>query len=379
MDRRAFLALSVLLGGCAATRIPPSINRAAPPLWGPLTYGPYDPGLDVAWTGNRGRSVQVWRWYPANAGSGDPMTVADLGRQYVWGGEGDWPTDPLAVTATGYDEPGQDNRAARLATLPVASRLLADSDFGPRVTFGDPRTLPRPKKAPLVVLGQGIGYESPFWQHDLAEYLASWGYEVRTTPLTGPQGAKAEVTPETLSAQVDDLAFLTGFPRRGKRLALLGFDLGGMASVALAGSDRVKPAVVIGIDSGVIGEALLRDLIESRADFDWARLTMPYVHFTRSAAENVARGLPEDLTIFERGNGAPRFMVRVPGMRHADFGAVGAIENVFPAFYGPVQGNPALGRANAIHLVRQALDHWTRRGGEWRPVVRGPVTIETWP
>jgi hypothetical protein len=291
------------------------------------------------------------------------MTVGDLGRLYVAGGHVGWPSDPLAVTATGYDEPGQDNGAARLAPLGTASRSGAQ---------------PAPGRFPLVVLGQGIGYESPFWQHDLAEYLASWGYDVRTAPLTGPAAAKPEVTPATLSAQVSDLAFLAGRRRPPQPLALVGFDLGGMAAVALAGSGAVDPAVVIGIDSGVIGEALLRDLIESRPDFDWARLTMPYVHFTRTAAENVARGLAETLTIFERGNGAPRFMLRVPGMRHADFGAVGAIENVFPAFYGPVQGNPALGRANAVDLVRQALDHWTGAGGPWEPRVQPPLTLQSW-
>jgi hypothetical protein len=136
---------------------------------------------------------------------------------------------------------------------------------------------------------------------------------------------------------------------------------------------------VAGIDSGVIGEALLRNLIESRADFAWANLTMPYVHFTRGAAENVARNLPETLTAFERPGGAPRAMVRVPGMRHADFGAVGAIENVFPGLYGAAPGDAARGHAATLDLVRQALDHWTRGGGEWRPNVREPITVESRP
>ena len=78
---------------------------------------------------------------------------------------------------------------------------------------------------------------------------------------------------------------------------------------------------------------------------------------------------------------AKRAMIRVPQMRHADFGAVGAIENVFPGLYGAAPGPAAWGHAAMIDLVRQALDHWTigNGGDEWRPAVRGPITVETWP
>lgn len=363
MDRRAFLTLSALAAGAMAAPVSATKpGRTAPQLWGALTLGPYDPGLRVEWRSEGDRGIQVWDWRPAKVGSGTAMRVGDMGALYAAGGPAGWPDDPLAFTATGYDEPGEDNGAARLASVPVASRSSAD---------------PAPGRFPAVVLGQGFAFESPFHQHVLAEYLASWGYRVLTAPLTGPALAKAKVDPATLAAQVGDLAFLARLSG-DRRPALVGYDLGGMATFALAGSGRVRPDVVVGIDSGVIGAALLRDLIESRADFDWARLTMPYVHVTRYAAENVARNLPEALTLFERAAGAPRAMVRIPQMRHADFGAVGAIENVFPGLYGTPPGNAAWGHAAMVDLVRQALDHWTRRGGEWRPVVRGPVTIETW-
>jgi pimeloyl-ACP methyl ester carboxylesterase len=363
MDRRAVMALGLAVAGCATARIPAGkLGRMPPPLWGPLTLGPYDPGLAVAWRDDAERRIQVWDWRPAIAGSGSAMRVGDLGALYVAGGPSGWPTDPLAFTATGYDEPGQDNGATRLAALPVASRAGA---------------APAQGRFPAVVLGQGFAFESPFHQHVMAEYLASWGYRVLTAPLTGPGLAKADVSSATLTAQVDDLALLAR--RSGdRRPALVGYDLGGMAVVALAGSGRVLPDVVIGIDSGVIGAELMRNLVESRPDFDWARLGMPYVHFTRSAAENMARNLPESLTIFERAAGAARALIRVPQMRHADFGAVGAIENALPGLYGEPPGNPAWGHAATIDLVRQALDHWTRGGSAWRPVVTGPITIETW-
>jgi pimeloyl-ACP methyl ester carboxylesterase len=290
------------------------------------------------------------------------MAVADLGRLYADGGPPGWPDDPRSVTATGYDEPGQDNGAARLASLPIASRTDAVRARG---------------RFPAVVIAQGFMFESPFHQHVMAEYLASWGYEVLTAPLVGPGGAKADVSPATLAAQVDDLAFLASLATEDARPALVGYDLGGMAAVALAGSGRVRPDLVIGIDSGVIGETLLRELIVSRPDFAWTRLTMPYVHFTRTAAENLVRNLPETAQIFETGGDAPRLMIRVPQMRHADFGAVGVIEGVFPGLYGEVQGSPALGHAAVLDLVRQALDHWSRGGdGPWQPNARPPLTVQ---
>jgi hypothetical protein len=212
MDRRAFLISSLLLGGCATALGGREFSsRMPPPLWGALTLGAYDPGLSVTWHDTGPRRIQVWRWRPVVPGSGTAMRVGDLGRLYVAGGPAGWPSDPLAVTATGYDEPGVDNGATRLAPLAVASREHARPAAG---------------RFPLVVIGQGFMFESPFHQHVMAEYLASWGYEVLTTPLTGEGGAKADVSPATLGAQVADLAWLAGRRAPGQGLALVGYDLG---------------------------------------------------------------------------------------------------------------------------------------------------------
>jgi hypothetical protein len=366
IDRRAFVCATLAATACATTT-----NFAVPtlsmrPLWVTLTPGPYAPGFQLDWLTNGSRRIQRWRWHPAQPGSGSAMSVRDYGAAYVARGPGGWPTDPRAIYATGYDEPGDAEKFARLLDLGVAARKNARAARG---------------EFPLVVLGQGFGFESPFHQHVLAEYLASWGYRVVTTPLTGANGPKTDVSPATLSAEVEDLRFLAASERRASGLALIGYDLGGMAVVALAGSGLVKPDLVMGIDTGLMSERLTGDLITSRPDFAWNRLTMPYVHFTRIAAENQARNLPETLKIFEQNNGASRSLVRVPQMRHADFGTIGAIEHTYPAMFGPVQGNPALGYANTVYLIRDALDHFVRRRSqaEWKPLVPAPLTIQPWP
>ena len=363
IDRRGFVAGSLALGGCAAG--PRLAAPIAPPLWGQLRPGPYAPGLDIDWKQFGARRLQRWRWFPAVADTGEAMTVRDLGGLYVEGGSSGWPSDPRAIYATGYDEPGDAEKLAKLLDIAISSRANA-----------------RPAKGrfPLVMLGQGFGFESPFHQHVLAEYLATWGYRIVTAPLTGAAGPKADVSPETFAAQIADLLALAGSEDRDSGLALVGYDLGGMAVAALAGEDLLQADLVIGIDSGVMSERLVAQLMTSRPTFGWQKLTMPYVHCTRTAAENEARKLHEYLRIFETGGGAPRALVRIPQMRHADFGAIGAIENVHPGLFGPVQGAPALGYANALFLIRDALDHFIRNRSRaaWRPPVQPPITVQSW-
>lgn len=364
IDRRGFVALSLATGACAAASLP----SVAPglPLWGALKPGPYAPGFTIEWLTNGTRRVQRWTWFPAMPGSGTAMRVRDYGNAYVAGGGAGWPTDPRAIYATGYDEPGDAEKFAKLLDLKVAAREAAKPARG---------------RFPLVVLGQGFAFESPFHEHVLAEYLASWGYRVVTAPLTGASGPKTDVSPATLGAEVSDLTFLAASERHDAGLALVGYDLGGMAAVALAGSGTIKPDVVVGIDTGLMSEQLTKELILSRADFAFAKLTMPYVHFTRSAAENVARKLPESLRIFEENNGAPRTLIRVPLMRHADFGSIGAIENIYPGMFGAPPGKPALGYANTLLLIRDALEHYVRRhsSAPWRAPVQPPITAQAWP
>ena len=365
VDRRLFLAGGLALSACVSGPRTSAVVDV-PPLWGRLKAGPYAPGFAVDWVQNGPRRIQRWRWYPAIIRSGRPMRVADYGAAYVAGGPAGWPTDPRAIYATGYDEPGDTEKFARLMDLAVAARADAGPPQG---------------RMPLVVLGQGFGYESPFWQAVLAEYLASWGYRVVTAPLSGAAGPKTDVSPATLSAEVADLAFLAASEPNNAGMALIGFDLGGMAAVALAGSGSVNPGLVIGLDSGVMSERLTRDLLTSRSDFAWRHLSMPYVHFTRTAAENVARDLPESLAIFELTSGAPRTLIRIPQMRHADFTTIGAIESVHPALFGEVQGDPALGFATMAALVKSALDHhiWFRSTDPWKAPVRPPITAQVWP
>jgi len=82
---------------------------------------------------------------------------------------------------------------------------------------------------------------------------------------------------------------------------------------------------------------------------------MPLLHATRAREENLARGLGEDRAVFDSAAG-PRWLLRVRGMRHADFAVHGMVEGVLPAFWGPVQGTPHRGHAATLRLVAAFLD-----------------------
>lgn len=371
LDRRLFVAGALAAAGCASL---PRAASARPPLWGDLGFGPHAVGFRLAWLRDParpgwggaagGRPIQAWRWYPAAAGTGRAMRVADYARLFADSPSAPtgWPADPQAALGTGYDPPLPVGGYEKLAPLPVAGRHEA-----------------RPARGalPLVVIGQGFSYESPFHQHLLAEYLASHGYTVITAPLTGVAGRQPDISPATFDAQIRDMAFLM-HRERARRVALVGFDLGGMAAFALAAERPVS--AVIGLDTGVIAERLIASLLETRPGFDFARQRAPYLHVTRAAAENQARNLPEDLRVFEQSGGAPRALLRVPGMRHIDFTVTGSIERIFPGFWDPIEVDPSARYYALLRLIRAALDHWTgpRATAPWQPAVPPPLTLQQW-
>lgn len=271
------------------------------------------------------RSIQEWRWFPAFAGTGQSARIRDIGRLLtLMRPDGSvppgWPTRIEAALETGYDPPLPAGAFDVLAPLPIAARL------GARAAAGS---------FPLVVIGQGFAYESPFHQHMLAEYLASHGYRVVTAPLTGATAYASAVDPPVFAAAVDDLRFL---PAR----------------------------------------RLIDSLLAPRPGFTFDGMRAPYLHVTRTRAENIARGLPEDLSALEEGGGPSRTLLRIPRMRHADFFTDAAIENVIFGFAGPVAGDPPRAYAELLEFLRQTADRALKGKGP-EPQPPAGSTVESWP
>ena len=186
-------------------------------------------------------------------------------------------------------------------------------------------------------------------------------------PLVGTRSPLAAVGAADLETQVRDLeqvlAWARGLPGADAgRSALVGFDLGGMAATLLA-MRRPETAAVVSLDSGILSDRLMRGPMRPSPFYRLDRLRMPLLHATRTREENLARGLGEDRAVFDSAAG-PRLLLRVRGMRHADFAVHGMVEGVLPAFWGPVQGTPHRGHEATLRLVGRFLDAHVRGDAE---------------
>jgi hypothetical protein len=132
---------------------------------------------------------------------------------------------------------------------------------------------------------------------------------------------------------------------------------------------RPETAAVVSLDSGILADRLMRDLMRPSPFYRLDRLRMPLLHATRTREENLVRGLGEDRAVFDSA-AWPRWLLRVRGMRHADFAVHGMVEGVLPAFWGPVQGTPHRGHEATLRFVARFLDAHVKGDAEARAFLR---------
>jgi len=357
--------------------------RAAGPApleqdWSAMTTlqpGPYAVGfrlIDLADPARPGissaaqRQIRAWVWYPAGdtiresggtasasaSASGSTSGSVSLSR-YLRAAAEDFSmhgSHPVEEYEAHFREKlvrhgvGEEDLPARLAT-----RMLARED----APFpADPR--------PLVVLGQGLYYESPLAQAVLSEYLATHGFAVATSALMGTSRPEMELSVEDFATQAADLALLLKqipgrVPVDSTRIAAAGFDLGGMAALLV---QMNAPAVhaLVSLDAGIIFTHNI-ELLEQTPGFRGPGLTVPTLQITREAEHNRGIGVEEDFRYFAAATTEDLYLVRVPGMRHPDltsylFYATAPVE--LP-FWGPEVGDQRAAQARVAAMVRDFL------------------------
>ncbi len=365
------LAAALLLGLTAA--LPARAAAQAPPLWGELRPGPHAVGYRVEWIRDPARAwgdsaaprpIQVSLWYPAAMRAGAPrMRLRDYAH-LLGAPEG-------RALRTDAERRAAERRALAVPGPPGTPGARYDTLMALEALAGHAAPA-APGRFPAVVLGMGWSYESPLAQVVLAEYLASRGYLVAAATLAGTRSPLVTVGAADLETEVRDLeqvlARVRGLPGADAgRSALVGFDLGGMAATLLA-MRRPETDAVVSLDSGILSNRLMRDLMRPSPFYRLDRLRMPLLHATRTREENLARGLGEDRAVFDSAAG-PRWLLRVRGMRHADFAIHGMVEGVLPAFWGPVQGAPHRGHAATLRLVAAFLDAHVKGDAEARALL----------
>jgi dienelactone hydrolase len=353
-----------VLGGCAPKRLPeagpgtPS-QVPAPALWGSLTPGHFNVGLRVlalpaevspgAEAGGLG-PLQVTLWYPvAHAqAAGSRLHYRD----YVALSGTEQHPEMTEDTAAGQKAVSEYQQLLTENGVPAAA---VEAWLGAEVLAvrGVPAA---PGRFPLVLVAQGR-FHSAHHQAVLAEYLASHGYVVATTPSParaappGPEEhilASAEVQARQLERALE--ALREEAMVEGSRVALVGHSFGARAAFLFA--LRHPVAALVSLDGGIANQQG-KDWLQALPHFQPAAFHVPLLHLYQPGDEVVV----PDFELVRSLRGAERWLVSVDGLHHFDFTSLGAAAGVAPGLVPPERVPTIVkGWASTARLTRRFLD-----------------------
>ena len=285
--------------------------------------GPYTPGfrllemLDYSrfYPDNQeeGRSVRpicVHIWYPAKKTARTPMKL----KEYVQAS-----TLPVQLSkGLGQVE------LQELMERPT--KAIRDADYA-EGTF------------PVLIIGQGLYYESPFSHVVLCEFLASHGYIVATCPLLGTHYRLVNLSVPDLETEIRDLEFVIGTVRghiqvTAGSLGVIGYDLGGMAGLILSMRNPSIKAF-LSLDAGILfGHS--SGLPNSHPDYQEKNFTIPWMHMTQARFIKTFRDERGISTLVDRKSFGDSYLVHVPTDNHGEFTSytMFGLEDALPGYWG---------------------------------------------
>ncbi len=292
--------------------------------------GPYTAGFQLM------EKQDLSRFYPA----GGDGSAARRVRVYIW-----YPAEKTAVMPMLLDE------YVRMAADDFHSKLLP-VQISKGLDNGDLETLFSRRSAsvrgaafaegrfPLLILGQGLYYESPLSHIVLCEFLASHGYIVATCPLLGSHYRLVNLNVEDLETEIRDLEFLIGTVRELPEieiadLGVIGYDLGGMAGLILS---MRNPGVraFLSLDAGILF-GHFSGLPNSHPHYHEKNFGIPWMHMTQARFIEAFREEQGLSNLFDRKTYGDSYLVRVPTDNHGEFSsyAMFDIRNAVPGYWGP--------------------------------------------
>lgn len=330
---------SVLVLGLLATGA--GAEAGAPDLWGNLDPGPHAVGFRLTHTVDgsrthateggfeRGRAVRVYVWYPMEETDEKPLRVSDyarmaaddfgLIREGTSPGAGEIPL-PVPL-ARGLEE----ERVAELLNTRASAVLNAP---------------PLPGPFPLIIVGQGLYYESPLSQVVLCEHLASHGYVVAMCPLVGNHSRLANRDVVDLEAEIRDMEFVLSRTRElpfsdDTRLGVIGFDQGGMAGLVLVMRNPEVDAFV-SLDAGILYEHPM-GIPQGHPQYDENLFRIPWLHMTQTKVV-VGRGSGDATSLLDRKPYGDSYLVLLETTSHGDFTSYAdfGVTRAVPGYWGPV-------------------------------------------
>lgn len=380
----AALLATMILGGLTLAAQTP--GEATPPVWGDLKPGPYAVGFKLAaltdesrdFSSNpqvRGvspqadtaRTVRVYQWYPAQASEGAPLRIED----YVRAAAADFDLLPEGKTVSGLDLP-----------LPVplaqgfSEQRRRDLLRQPTLAFRDAE--PAKERFPLVILGQGLYYESPLSQVVLAEYLASHGYVVATCPLTGTYTRLVNLRPADLETAVRDLEFVlaraSALPYVDRsRLGVVGYDLGGMAGLLLS-MRNPRVGAFVSMDSGILARHF-SGLPQTCPEYDESRFGIPWLHAAQARVAPPGAEEERRRPLWLHKAFGDSYLLLVNTTCHGDFSSYAMFgpESAVPNYWGPVQGDPRKRHGSVCQYVLRFLDAYLKKDPAARDFLKRDV------
>jgi dienelactone hydrolase len=312
-----------LAAGCAP--------RGASSSWwsaGALRPGPQPVGVTVSMLvdsarvspSGRLRLVQMTTWYPAGGEGGETMTYADYVRLADTETTHVAPPDLLGAVAS---------RRAFLVSSGVPEGI-ADEWFGAPV-LARRDAAPAGSRHPVVLIAQGNG-ETAVDQSLLAEFLASHGYVVATSPSQSRvTGEPTDVSRVAAAAadQADDLALMREAlaERPGadaNDVAIVSHSFGARSALYEAMRDsRVRR--IVSLDGG-IGAATAREAYEGDALFEPGSLRIPLLHFY----ETLDKEMKPDWATLRRLTAADVWIARTDDLHHHHFTDLGTASARYP-------------------------------------------------
>jgi dienelactone hydrolase len=271
------------------------------------------------------RPVRTYLWYPAS--SSDDAQPIRFGRYAALADEDIWP----AEIAGNLREELRFSRRAFARTLgPEGFEALLQQ---PVLAIENAEALEGP--FPLVVIGQGLYFESPVAFAALSEYLAGRGFVVATCPLVGTNSPIVNHDAQGLQTEVRDLEFVIAQARRlsfvsPDKLGVFGFDQGAGVGLILAMRNADVDAFV-SVSSGI----LYPSATATSPHYDPLALRVPWLH---SQAAWWATQPPDSQaeSLFETAVHSERYLLLTEGMGHADYTSYALIEG-----RGEFHGYPA--------------------------------------
>lgn len=290
------------------------------------------------------RPLRVYLWYPAR-GAAQSLT---FGRYAALADNDVWPPE---IAGPLREKLRYSQRPLARSLSPQQYRALLQ-----RPMRASENAAPETGPFPLIVLAQGLYYESPITLAAFAEYLAGHGFVVATTPLAGTSSPLIKLDTQDLDNQVRDLELVVAHARErafvdGERLGVFGFDMGGMAGVLLAMRNPDVDAFA-SADAGILFEHE-SGLPRRSPGYDPAALRIPWLHATVPRALRPPSASAESL--FDTALYAERYLLVAQGMGHVDFTSYALVDGRRDMLgYWPEPGAVA-GAAGHAAVARQVL------------------------